>query len=317
MAAMRIRYGTQRSASDAGILIALERGYFDHEDLQIELVDLRTHDEMIEALSVGTVEAAGVSPVAAFFNAAARGVGVKSVAERGSNTIGHGYCAFLGRRELVKSRALRDTADLRGLKVGVLAPVGGVSVSVDLLVALEGVRLTWSDVEVVGLPRPELDEALKSGDLDVAVTSEPFVSLAVRAGYATRWKGVDEVYPGHMVGGLAYGPRFMADEPEGANAFMRAYVRGVHDYNRVLEDSGQRAWLLGLLAEQIGVADPSTLEEMVLPSIGPEPFVNRISVARDQEAYIRLGTVSKRVALDDFIDDTYVRAALKALPHED
>ncbi|HZU07093.1 MAG TPA: ABC transporter substrate-binding protein [Chloroflexota bacterium] len=308
-----IRYATQRPVSDAGIFIAHARGYFREEGLDVDLVDVASANDMIPLLATGEIDTGGTAPIAAFFNAVARGVIIKTVAERGSNAPGHGYSAVVVRKDLIDSGRFQDFADLRGKQIGVSPPVGGGGVSAELLVALDRGGVAWEEVEVKALSLQELDLALQGGSLDVIMGVEPWVSRAVQGGYGVRWKGVDEIYPNHMLGGLAYSPVFAAQRPDAARAFMVAYVRAVRDYNDALRKGRDKDAIYSILTEYSTVKDRAVIERMVLPGISPEPFVNRESVARDLELFIRLGTVRERVDINQLIDDQYVQFAVDKL----
>ena len=56
------------------------------------------------------------------FQAAARGIGMKMVADKGSLRPGFGYAALLGRQDLMDSGQLRSPADIRGRTITKLAP---------------------------------------------------------------------------------------------------------------------------------------------------------------------------------------------------
>ncbi len=308
-----VKYASQRPVSDAGIFIAHGKGYFRQEGLDVEIVDFPSANDMIPALGTGQIDTGGVSPIAAFFNAVARGVDIKSVAERGSNSPGHGYNAVVVRKDLMDSGKFKDFADLKGKRVGVSPPVGGGSLSVDLLVALEKAGLKWEDVDVKSLGFQDMDDALRGGSLDIAFSTEPWVTRSVAGGYGVRWKGVDEIYPNHMVGGLAYSPVFAAQKPEAARAFMVAYVRAVRDYNDAITKGKGKEEVFSILTTYSTVKDRAVIEKMVLPGISPDPFVNRDSVARDLDAYIKLGTVKDRVDINKIIDDQYVKYAVDKL----
>jgi NitT/TauT family transport system substrate-binding protein len=312
-ALVSVTYATQRPVSDAPIFIAHAKGYFQQEGLDVEIVNFPGANDMIPALATGQLDTGATSAIASFFNAVAGGVDVKTVAERSSNAPGHGFAAMLVRKDLVDGGRFHDLADLAGKQIGVSPPVGGGPLSVDLLVALDQAGLRWDDVNPKGLGFPDLDAALRNGSLDVVFGVEPWVSQAVSNGYGVRWKGVDEIYPNHMIAGVAYSPVFAAQKPAAARAFMVAYVRAIRDYNDALNKGQGREQLYAILAEYSTIKDRAVLERMTLPSINPDPFVHRTSVSIDQEAYLRLGTVKERVDLERIIDDQYVQYAVERL----
>src|SRR5262249_26163459 len=127
------------------------------------------------------------------------------------------------------------------------------------------------------------------------------------------WKGIDEVYPNNMLAGLGYSPVMVRDRPDAARAFMVGYVRGVRDYVDAVTRGRGKDELLAIIAQYSAVKDRAVLARMRLHGARPDPFVNRESVARDQEAYLRWGTVTERVDLDRLIDDQWVQYAVDTL----
>jgi hypothetical protein len=121
------------------------------------------------------------------------------------------------------------------------------------------------------------------------------------------------VYPDHMLGGVVYGPNFTARRPDQGRGFMVAYVRAVRDYIDSIVDGRTNDEIISLLAQYSAVKDRAILERMVLPGFRSDPFVNRDSVARDLEAYLRWGSVTERVPLDRVIDDQFVQYAVDKL----
>ena len=65
----------------------------------------------VALLAGGKLDVAGGTPAAGLFNAFAQGVNLKVVADKGTHTPGHGYIAFLVRKEL--SSQVKKVEDLK------------------------------------------------------------------------------------------------------------------------------------------------------------------------------------------------------------
>jgi NitT/TauT family transport system substrate-binding protein len=308
----RVTYGTQGSIADAAIFIALARGYFAAEGLDLELVEIADLSVMLQALATAQIDSGGTAPSAPMINAVQRGVDVRAVAERGSNSPGRGYTALVVRKDLVDSGEFKDYADLKGRRIGALTPIGGLTQSVDLLDALKLGGLTMQDARVEPLAAPELNQALAGGVLDVIVNFEPFVSAAVANGFGVRWKGGDEIHPNHMIGALVYSASFAADQLA-ARAFMVAYVRAARDYNDALNKNQGKDDLYQILTRYSTVKDPAVIARMVLPGIAPEPRVNLESVQRDVAGFVEMGTIPGPVDLSSLVDNSFVDYAAERL----
>src|SRR5262249_13049114 len=127
---MHLKYGTQRPVADAAIYLSDAKGYFKEAGVEVDLIPVGSATELVPALATGQLDAGGITPVAAVVNAVARGVDVKTVAERGSQLPGFGHSALVIRKDLFDRGRVKDYPDLKGLHIGVGAPLkaGGGSV---------------------------------------------------------------------------------------------------------------------------------------------------------------------------------------------
>src|SRR6476469_6330405 len=98
-----VRIGVLSSVSDSGIYIGLGRGYY--RDLGLELQGETIPDPNASRKLTWTnqLEVGGFGVNANPFQAAARGIGIKMVADKGSLRPGFGYAALIGRQDLLDS----------------------------------------------------------------------------------------------------------------------------------------------------------------------------------------------------------------------
>ena len=82
-AAAHVKFGSIGVATDLGVFIAVDRGYFRDEGIETEFVQFSTGPESLPALVTGEIQVSGGSANAAFYNAAARGLDLKLVADKG------------------------------------------------------------------------------------------------------------------------------------------------------------------------------------------------------------------------------------------
>src|SRR5438270_297691 len=97
------RWAGQIPATDAGIYMAMERGYFAEQGIDLEYVNFGSASEMVPALATRQSDGGGIAVNSATINAVARGVEIKAVADKGSMSPGFGWQAFLVRKDLVDS----------------------------------------------------------------------------------------------------------------------------------------------------------------------------------------------------------------------
>ena len=75
---------TQHVVTDVALYIAQERGYFKEQDLNIQFQDISNGSDAVPFVSTGKLDVAVGSPGAGLFNAMARGINVKLVADKGA-----------------------------------------------------------------------------------------------------------------------------------------------------------------------------------------------------------------------------------------
>src|SRR3954453_23303502 len=71
-APQRFRWAGQAPATDAGLFVAMDRGYFAEQGVEIDYVNFSSAADMVPALATRQVEGGGISVNAPTINAAAR-----------------------------------------------------------------------------------------------------------------------------------------------------------------------------------------------------------------------------------------------------
>src|SRR5262249_45509479 len=176
-AAQAIMVGATSSTSDAPIYIADKKGYFRDEGLDVKVTNFRSAAAMVAPLGAGQIEAGAGSASAGLYNAVARGIKIKIVADKASSPPGYGGTKVLVRKDHLESGRYRSLPDLKGMKFAMNAP--GVSNTSTLNTLLQSAGLKYSDVETVDLPLPDHVAALKNKSVDASASVEPGPALAI------------------------------------------------------------------------------------------------------------------------------------------
>jgi NitT/TauT family transport system substrate-binding protein len=314
-AAQTITVGATSSTSDAPIYIADKQGYFRAEGLDVKVVNFRSAADMVAPLGAGQIEAGAGSASAGLYNAVARGIAIKIVADKASSPPGYGGTKILVRKDHVDSGRYKTLADLKGMKFAMNAP--GVSNTSTLNTLLKSVGLKYSDVETIDMPLPDHVAALKNKSVDASASVEPGPALAVRNGDAAVIKSDDEILPNHQIAVLLYAEDFARKRPDAAKSFMRAYLRAVRFYNGALKDGrldGPNAdAVIAILAEATPIKSREIYKLITPTGMNPDGRVNKASLAYDLAFYAEQGLVKGAVNLDDAVDGSFVEAALKEL----
>jgi NitT/TauT family transport system substrate-binding protein len=315
-AAETLHVGHVNAASDVGFYVADKKGYFKQEGITVELTPFTTAANMIAPLGAGQLDVGGGTVAAGLYNAAARDIGIKIVADKGSIRPGYAYSTLVVRKDLVDSGRYKSLADLKGLKIGVAAYGTGNASTLNQALILGGLK--WSDAESVQLGFPQQYAAMLNKGIDGAILNEPMLSLALKGSVAVRDPRDAEIYPDHQVAVVLYSTDFVKRLPETANKFMRAYLRAVRDYNDALKDghlAGANAEeIIGVLIATTDVKDASVYREASPSAIDPDGTVNVASLRKDLDFFKEQKLIEKPdITAESMLDMSFAEHAVKEL----
>jgi NitT/TauT family transport system substrate-binding protein len=308
-----LKVGTVNSTSDGGIFIAMEKGYFAAEGITIDAENFQTAAQMIAPLGAGQLDVATGAIAAGIFNAAARDVPLRIVADKGSTpSPAWDFNALMVRKDLLDSGQVKDYADLKGLTISTTAK--GNSTEVDVAKALEKGGLTLADINYVNMSFPDMISAFANRAIDAGIIIEPFISRIESQGTAVRWKGTTNFYGNQQVAVIMYGPAFMTERQDVARRWLIAYLRGVRDYNDAFGPKRQgRDEVVQILTKHTVVKDPHDYDQMRPAGLDPDGRLELASIQQDLDYYERSGLVTAHVDLAQVIDTSFQEYALQTL----
>jgi ABC-type nitrate/sulfonate/bicarbonate transport system substrate-binding protein len=303
-----VRVGTLPNVSDSGVFIALEKGYFAEEGINIEKVPFDSAGPQVAPLGAGQLDVGGGSTSAGLYNAIARDVPLKIVADRGSMPPGASWIALVVRRDL--SDQIHDYSDLRGRKIGINQ--FGTTNDVAIDTALKRGGLTWDDADIVQIPYSDMNAALSTRNIDVAQHNEPFKVQAIEQGLATFFHGVDEYYPNMQFSVVIFGPHF-AERTEVARHYMVAFLRGVRDYNDALYKGVNKADTVQLIMKHVPLRDAGLFDRMGITAINPDGKLNVQGMKDDLRWFVDRGLTAQAPDMDKVIDTSFAEYAVSRL----
>jgi len=309
-APIALKVGAIGAVSDAGIFIAQEKGFFRDEGLDVELVGFKAAPQILPAIATGEVQVSGSAVTPALFNAFARGIGMKLVADKGQVAKGFGFAAIAIRSDLADT--VKDFRDLKGRKFAVMGK--GVSSTAQLGKALELGGIEPNEVELIELGLPEMVAALGNKAIDGATLLEPFITLATARKVAIRWKGMEDFLPFTGQNGvIIYSQKFAEEQPEAANRWMVAYLKGNRAYLDAVTKGTDRDDINSILARHTAVKDLSLLAKIAPTGFDPNGRLELRSLEADQDWFLKLGLQQARADLGKVIDYRYVDYAVARL----
>lgn len=311
---VKLKMGLVTSITDAPVYLAIKNGYLAAEGIEVELIGFRSGANMVAPLGTGELDLAAGSPSAGLYNAVARGVSLRIVADKTRSAPGYSSAMALVRKDHVETGRYKSIADLKGMTVAMNAP--GVSNTATLNYILLSVGLKYSDVKTVNLAPPDHLPALVNKGVDASMGLEPFATAAVSRGVAVVAMRDDEIDPHHQLANVIFGEAF-AQRRDVAVRFLRAYLRGARFYLRALKDgrlAGETAEeVIKVLVEFTAVKDPAVLRAIVPTGIDPDGMVNIASLQRDLDFYASQGLINAPVDLRRIVDLSFVQEAAKSL----
>jgi NitT/TauT family transport system substrate-binding protein len=305
-----LKVGAIGAVSDAGIFIAQEKGYFRDEGLDVELVSFKAAPQILPAIATNEVQVSGSAVSPALFNAFARGIVMKLVADKGQVAKGFGFAAIAIRSDLADT--IKDFKDLKGRKFAVMGK--GVSSTAQLGKALELGGIAPNEVELVELGLPEMVAALGNKAIDGATLLEPFITFATAKHVAIRWKGMEDFLPFTGQNGIIiYSQKFAQEQPDAAKRWMTAYLKGNRAYLDAVIAGTDRDGINAILAKHTAVKDLALLAQIAPTGFDPNGRMEVRSLEADQDWFLKLGLQQGRADLAKVIDYQYVDAAVARL----
>jgi NitT/TauT family transport system substrate-binding protein len=285
----------------APVFIAMDEGFFQRFGLKVEFVVFSTGAEAIPVLVDGKLDIGAGNLSAAFFNALARGIPVRVVADKGRSGPGDKTNALMVRKDLWDSGQIRTVADLRGRRVGIDG-VGGSQQYV-LYTALQQAQLKPGDIREQRMPQPAIAAALEGKALDAGVLAEPRVTFLIERGAAVPLRYYSDVLPQLQIGVIQYGTNFLQKNRALGVRWMAGYLLGLRRYAE-----GKTPRNVAIIAKYTDL-DQATLRKSFWFPINADGRPDGLSLMRMQDWMYGEGLINVRVPAQQFIDNSFLQDA--------
>lgn len=310
-----VKVGVISSMSMAPFYIADRLGYFKDEGLNVQFVTFDSVTNMVAPLGVGQIDVGGGALAAGIYNAVARGIDVKVVADLASDPPGYGFQQLLIRTDLVKSGKFKSLKDLKGLTIAGNTP--GSTSSSELNQLLKKAGLRFDDVKRVFMGYPDHVVGLKNGSVDASLMPEPNATEAVKTGAAVKFTGDDTFYPNQQIAVVVYGVNLLKKNRDLGERFMRAFIRAARYYNGALA-AGKLAGtnadnVVSIMTAETKIKDPAVYRAVTPNGINPDGHVLFPSMHTDFDFFKSQGLIDGNVKVEDVVDDSFAAAAVKQL----
>lgn len=314
LAADKVKVAMTQGLADAPMILAMERGYFQQENIEIEKVVFASASQAVVPLANKQLDVAGGAISAALYNGVDRGIRIKAVADRSHTEKGIPYLTMFIRQDHIDSGRFKKLSDLKGMNFALVAR--GITVTSLLEQGLKHAGLQMSDVDVVYMDYAKQVLALKNRALDATIMGEPHATQLVEDKAGVRFMNTDDYFPNYVVTVFLYGPSMLEDKREVGDRFMKALMRGMRDYNDALDEKGllTRApeQMLKVFEREFNLS-PALLRTMFSHSVDPNGAINTKSLVIDHDFLTRDGQISGKVKPEELLDDSFAKKAVSAL----
>ena len=208
------------------LTIALQKGYFKSEGLDVEVQDFPGGARALQALLGGSVDVVS----GAFehtITQQAKGQNIEALVLQGK------YAGIVLAMSKAKAATYKSPADLKGMKIGVTAPGSSTNMFVNVLLAKA--KLPPDSVAIIGVGATAGAVAImKRGEIDAISNLDPVISQLESDGAiipvvdTRNAKGMQEVYGNAYAAGCIYVPvEFSKKYPNTAQAIVNAMVHAL------------------------------------------------------------------------------------------
>ncbi|MCC6466856.1 MAG: ABC transporter substrate-binding protein, partial [Alphaproteobacteria bacterium] len=203
-----------------------EKGIFKKNGLEVEIKKMPTQARHV-AMAAGEVQAIATT-VDTHITYVAANVPVTQVLVLDSSTGGDG---------IIAKDAIKTFADLKGKTVGVDNPGAVSNFWFAYLLKKNGLKM--ADMKITNLGPQPAANAFAAGQVDAAVTYEPYMSGAMKQTQGARMLISSKETPGIIIDTLAMQPDFIRKNPQAVQAFARSWFEALELIKKEPADSNK------------------------------------------------------------------------------
>ncbi len=310
-AAAPIRLGYIGISSDAGIFIAIDKGYFKEQGVEVSLERFGLGADQMALLGSGRLDIASGAVSPTMFNAIARGLPIAVVADKGSFRRGFGFNVLVVRKALVDGGQFKTLADLRG-RVMAVPGAGSILNFEDYLVLKRG-GLTPDDVRTEYIDLADQPAAMANGRLDAAIMVEPFATASEQRGIGKIVMPLDQLLPEFQTSVIYYNTTWARAHAGEAKGWMVAYVKALRYYNAALGNRQIRDDVITIMAAHTPIKDRTVWDKMIWPGLNPNGTATARTLLDYQRWLINGHQTSQFLPPARFLDTSYTEYATRVL----
>jgi NitT/TauT family transport system substrate-binding protein len=268
-AADRVAVGVLRFVSSGGLFLAVERGYFAAEGLEVDLKFFEAAQPIAVAIASGDTQFGLTGITGGSINLAGKG-GVRIVASQGAEKKG-----IVGNVLVASSdawaRGVTAFEKLSGASVAISQVGSTFHYQLGQIASAKGFDL--SKITIKPLQSiPNMVAAVKTNQVDAAILPPHIAGPMAERGEVKIIGPLSDIAD-YQYGALFASPRLIAEKRDTVARFVRAYQKGLKDYNEALmrvDAAGKR------MADESAVKAAQQIGKYVYPSDPPAEAANKV-----------------------------------------
>lgn len=289
-------------SSFAPFFIAVEKGFFKDEGVDVHMARFANSGEMFAPMASGKMDVGSGGIAAGLFNSIAKGIKIKVVADKGGIYPGASPYQYMVVRKSL-ANVIKTYADLKGHVMLYNSPGSPVRYYGYRILRMGG--LTEKDITIRYVDFARYPLALEKGEGDVGVIVNPHGQRAIDIGAAVPFATTQERAPFvQQVAAIFYSGNFIKNKFDLARRFMIGYVRATHYYN----DHARKGEVAKIVEKYTGIPR-ATLLKVPFVSIRPDASVDVKSIMDQEDFWASIGKVERKVKAKDVVDLSFERYA--------
>jgi len=281
--------------------IAQEEGFFTQQNLEVEFVRSDSGTAPMPQLIQGQIDVLGSGPNVGLFNAIAQGGSVKMVADKGYlASDGCTYMALLAPPSWTEKYAASPVNALTNSKVSI-DPTNFEAFMFEKVLSQSG--LTLKNVIPQDIAPPALSSAVQNNAVDIISIGDPWIVRLLDTNLVTVWKPYQEIVPNMQFGAVLFGPNLLNNHPELGIRFMKAYLKGVAQYNLGKTDRN-----LEIMAKYTQL-DVALLNRACWPPMHADGMIDTSTVEEFQNWALAQGLINQIIPTDGYWDSRFIDQA--------
>ncbi len=300
-AAIPLRIGLLHTLSPAPLYIAMERGYFAEQGLDLQFRFFEAAQPIAAAAVSGDIDVGITALTGGFFSLAGRGV-LKVIGGGLHERPGFEGTAILASR----ASGITTIADLAGHSVGITQFGSSFHYIMGRVAERAGFdlsRITLRPLQTIG----NMLAAVSTGQVDATVAIASQAKPLATRGEARIIAWLGDIAP-YQITAVFAPTAVVVNQPDTLHRFARAYARAVDEYRAAFLLGGDPATLVPLIQKYVFTSDPDGARRIVADAgyYDAGAKLDALDVAAQLGWFKAQGLVKTQAVATELIDDRFL-----------